>query len=143
MEQKAAPLKRRYCLKCGYDAETAESFCPQCRRRLRTTTETRISGLLQTFAGALLMGLMGYIAVWLVNIVREGQETGHSRFNGTPQQLMVIYAIVGFVLLFGVVSFFAGSWQLFTGKRNRRFVWVVAVMSLVLLLGAGYVIVYF
>jgi hypothetical protein len=86
---------------------------------------------------------MGYIALWLVNIVREGQETGHSRFTGTPQQLMIIYGIVGFIILFGVVSFFAGAWQLVVGKRNKLFIWVVAVMAYILLLGAGYVILYF
>lgn len=90
-----------------------------------------------------MIGLMGFIALWLINIVREGEITGHSRFTGTQQQLMIIFGIVGFVILFGVVSFVAGLWQLIAGKRNKVFIWLVACISFVLLTGAGYVILRF
>ena len=143
MEQRAAPHKRRYCMSCGFDGETASISCPQCSRRLRTTTETRISGLLQTFAGLLLIGLMGFIGQWFYGIVGEVQQNGHGRFNGTDQEMMVMAAIFGFVILFGIVSFVAGLWQLMTGKRNKVLIWLVAGIGLVLALGALYVIYYF
>ena len=90
-----------------------------------------------------MIGLMGFIALWMIDIVRESELTGHSRFNGTQQQLMIIFGIVGFVILFGVVSFVAGLWQLIAGKRNKVFIWLVAGMAFVLLIGAGYVILRF
>ena len=133
MEQ-TAPAKRRYCLKCGFDAETADLLCPNCRRRLRTTTETRLSGTFQAFGGALLIGLMGYISFWLIG------QTGQGRFNGTQQELMLIVGIFAVVILFGIVTFAAGLWQLIVGKRNEVFILIVAQLSFVLLAGALYVI---
>jgi len=132
--EKTASAKRRYCLKCGYDAETAEVLCPNCRRRLRTTTETRLSGFFQAFGGAILIGLMGYISLWLI------EQTNQGRFTGTQQQLYVIVGIFALVILFGFVSFVAGAWQLIVGKRNKVFIWIVALLSFVLLGGALYVI---
>jgi magnesium-transporting ATPase (P-type) len=140
MEQIAVAGKRRYCIKCGYDEVTTTLTCPQCKRPLRTSTETRMSGFFQTFAGALLMGLMVFLLFWLVNVVREGEQTGHSRFTGTQNQLMVIYSVFGFVLVFGLLSFSSGLWQLATGKRNKVFGWLVAFMAMVLLAGVLYVI---
>lgn len=140
MEQTAGPAKRRYCLKCGYDAETAAVNCPQCHRRLRTTTETRIAGLFQTFGGVLLLGLMGFIAYWMLGIVREGAKTGHSRFTGTQEQLMIIFGIIGVVILFGFVSVITGAWQLIFGRRNKVFTWLAALFGIVLLAGALFVI---
>jgi magnesium-transporting ATPase (P-type) len=130
-------------MSCGFDGETESISCPQCRRRLRTTTETRISGLLQTFAGILLIGLMGFIGQWFYGVVREGQQTGHSRFTGTDQQMIVIAAIIAFVMLFGIISFIAGFWQLVTGKRNKLLIWLVAGIGILLALGALYIIYYF
>ena len=139
MEQ-TGPAKQRYCLKCGYDAETAAVNCPQCHRRLRSTTETRISGLFQTFGGILLLGLMGFIAYWMLGIVREGAETGHSRFTGTQEQLMIIFGIIGLVILFGFVSLITGAWQLIVGRRNKVFTWLAAGFGIAMLAGTAFVI---
>src|SRR5437763_768183 len=101
MEQ-TAPATRRYCLKCGFDDATSGRLCPNCRGRLRTATETRLSGFFQAFAGAMLIGLMGYISVWMIG------QNGQARFHGTQQQLMMIAALFAAVIFFGIVSFAAG-----------------------------------
>jgi hypothetical protein len=143
MALKAASHKRRYCMSCGFDGETQSLTCPQCNKLLRSTTETRIAGTLQTFAGVLLIGLMAFIGQWIYGSIHSGEQSGGGRFTGSDQQLMIIFGIVGLVMLFGVVSSLAGLWQLATGKRNKVFIYLVALIGLVLAAAAIYVIVYF
>ena len=86
---------------------------------------------------------MGFIAYWMLGIVREGAETGHSRFTGTQEQLMTIFGIIGLVILFGFVSLITGAWQLIVGCRNKVFTWLAAGFGIAMLAGAAFVILRF
>ena len=68
---------------------------------------------------------------------------GGARFTGTEQQKLIIIGLFASLLLFGVVSFATGMWQLIVGRRNRIFVWSVIASALLVALGGGAVLWFF
>ena len=74
---------------------------------------------------------MGYIAFWMVNLLNNPSSTG-GKFNGTREQLLMIFAIFGLVIVFGMIAFLTGLWQLIFGRRNKIFVWGVAGLGFLL-----------
>ena len=109
----------RNCFKCGFRESTSEKRCPKCSRPLFSATNVRIRGFLMVACGVFLTGVMGWLLVWTSD--RAAAQTG-SRFTGTREQLLTIYGLYGIILLFGVISFVAGMWQLILGSRSKIFV---------------------
>lgn len=142
MDQSVRNLKQRSCFKCGYAAETAETTCPQCRRRLETATATRVRGVFLVFCGTFLIAIVGYIALWAANALDATSSVG-PQFTGTAQEKLLIFALFGCLFIFGCASLLAGLWQLVFGRRNRVFVWCIVGLAILVALAGGAVIVPF
>ena len=93
-------------------------------------------GLFLVVCGVFLMGMMGYITVWMINLLNNPTPNG-GKFTGTNEQLMMIFALFGSVILFGFVSFLTGLWQFILGWRNKLFTWTVVGLGILLFVG-GY-----
>ena len=132
----------RSCYKCGYFGETSNTVCPQCRRTLFTSTNTRIRGGLLAVIGMALMTFAAYLLVWVIAAFGNSGSTG-PRFNGTPQEKLMIVALFSALILFGLFSLITGAWQLIFGRRNRVLAWTVVGIGIVLAVGAGAVIGFF
>lgn len=132
----------RQCFKCGYRAVTPESRCPRCRRRLRSTGEVRGLGLVLMLLGGFITGLMAVIGVFMIGAMSSRSSTG-PRFTGSATEGLAALSIIAFVILFGVVSFIAGLWQLIFGTRNKIFLWTVIVIAVVLYVGGSLVLAIF
>jgi hypothetical protein len=132
-----APIaQQKVCYKCRYEGETAEKLCPRCRKRLHTRGEIRILGGVLAALGAFLVVVMGAITIWSAGMITNSGKPGStSRFTGTKDQMYMMFAIFGFVLLFGFTSLVAGLWQLVFGKRNMILIYVILGLGVLFFVG--------
>jgi cytochrome b len=76
--------------------------------------------------GTGLVAGMAYLIIVIARIIAQSDDpNATSRFTGTPMQALMVYAILGLVLVFGVVSVVAGAWQVRYGTRNP---WLVKLV---------------
>jgi hypothetical protein len=114
------------CPACRQVNSTHYDICPNCGQILHATS-IRVRGAILLVLGLLLAGGMSYLLVWISDIMRHSADPGATtRFNGSPAAAAAILAILGFVLLFGIISTLLGGWMLRYGFRNetlKRLVW--------------------
>jgi hypothetical protein len=136
MNPAAGPAQRKTCYKCHYEAETADRLCPRCRKKLWTRAETRAMGGILAALGAFLVVMMGAIIVFMLGLVSQSARPGPgARFTGTKDEMYLIFAILGFVLLFGFTSLIAGLWQIIFGRRNMLLIYLIIGFGAVFLIG--------
>ena len=128
-------ITSRSCFKCGYFEPTESKTCPNCGRRLFSTTNVRIRGGMLLVIGAFLIAMMSYISYFSV-AAYVGTDPSGSRFTGTREQFMGIAALFGALILFGFVSAVTGIWQLVVGRRNKVLVWLGLALGIALYAGA-------
>ena len=125
------------CYSCGFAGEAAGNKCPNCGGRLRSAKVVRRLGWLQLLIGLFLVGLMGTITYYLAPaLLNPAAATEGSRFTGTPGQALMILALFGLVITFGVGSIASGLWQIATGRRNKWIFILMLALFVVLLLVA-------
>jgi len=125
------------CYSCGFAGEAAGNRCPNCGGRLRSAKVVRRLGWLQLLIGLFLVGLMGTITYYLAPaLLNPAAATEGSRFTGTPGQALMILALFGLVITFGVGSIASGLWQIATGRRNKWIFILMLALFVVLLLVA-------
>jgi hypothetical protein len=118
------------CPACRQVNSTRFDVCPNCGRVLHATA-IRVRGTISLVLGLLLTGGMSYLLVWVATIIRHSADPGATtRFNGGPVAAAGIFALLGFVLAFGLVSSVLGGWMLRYGWRNARLKRLVLVFGL-------------
>jgi hypothetical protein len=131
-------VQYRFCFKCKWEGETAEKLCPRCRRATQTRGFIRATGAVLVALGGFLIVVMGAITIAVISIIEQSGKPGTSaRFTGTKDQMLMIFAIFGFVLLFGFVSVIAGLWQLIFGRRNMILVYFILALGALFLVGGS------
>ncbi|MEP6944584.1 MAG: hypothetical protein ABJA02_01615 [Acidobacteriota bacterium] len=95
---------------------------------MQTTSSIRIRGGILVVCGGLLVPFMGYLAVWMTAAFRD-HDGLHASFKGTQEQMLMIIALIGMLILFGVMAFVTGSYFLIFGRRNKWFVRSVACIG--------------
>lgn len=133
----ATALPHKTCYKCSYEAQTAEIKCPRCRKKLWTRTETRVLGGVLAALGSFLVVVMGAIILFFVGLMSQSGKSSGAKFTGTKNDAVMVFAILGFVLLFGFTSLIAGLWQLIFGRRNMVLIWIVLGLGIIFLVGGS------
>ena len=115
---------------------------------LPQTTQTRgfirATGAALVALGGFLIVIMGAITIAVIGMIGQSGKPGTSaRFTGTKDQMLMMFAVFGFVLLFGFVSVIAGLWQLIFGRRNMILVYFILLLGGVFLIGGGMVQMFF
>ena len=114
------------CPQCQAQAPSWVDWCPGCELRLSKPSRIRALGWMLMVIGSGLVAGMAYLLVVIARIIRNSDDPGATtRFAGTPADALMIYAILGVVLAFGIVSVVSGAWQVRYGTRNPRLVKVV------------------
>ena len=109
------------CAKCSFETTESLSRCPNCGGRLQSARKVRILGWMLLVIGAFLVVSMGALGLYLGKIISQtGESTSTSRFTGGPQDVMLIVAVFGLVISFGIASMAGGVWQIVYGKPNRK-----------------------
>jgi hypothetical protein len=108
------------CPACQQVNSTHYDICPNCGQILHATS-IRVRGTLLVVLGLALAGGMTYLLVWIASIIRHSADPGATtRFTGSPAAAAGIFALLGFVLLFGIISTLLGGWMLRYGWRNAK-----------------------
>lgn len=118
------------CPKC--DFETAESLtkCPNCGRTLQSAKKVRILGWVLVALGSGLVVFMGGLGLVLGNIIaKTGQPGRTTRFTGGPEDVMLMIAVFGLVIAFGLASIAGGVWQIWYGKRSNKVMVLMFVVA--------------
>ncbi|HYE75200.1 MAG TPA: hypothetical protein VEF04_17795 [Blastocatellia bacterium] len=119
------------CPACHQANSTHHDVCPNCGYILHAKS-IRVRGAISIVLGSLLVGGMGYLMVLIATIIRHSNDPGAStRFTGSPSAAAGIFAILGFVLLFGIITTIMGAWMLRYGWRNpklKRIVWIFGII---------------
>lgn len=127
-----------FCFKCKWEGLSAEKLCPRCRKPTQTSGFIRGTGAVLVLLGGFLIAMMSVITVAVIGMIAQSGKPGAtSRFTGTKDQMIMMFAIFGFVLLFGFVSLIAGLWQLILGRRNMILVYFILVLGAVFIVGGS------
>lgn len=82
--------------------------------------------------GTVLAGGMGVITYKFSEMVYHSADPdATSHWNGGQDMLLAAYAIFGLVIVFGVVSFANGVWQILYGRRNWKLSYLVLGLAIV------------
>ena len=126
-----SPPVRRTCPKCGYIRETGETNCADCGKPLQKVSTVRISGVLLVVMGTLLLGIMGWLSLWIYGAISPVANAA-SRFNGDPKDILFIIFAFGLVVSISLAALAGGLWQIIFGKRNKLIVFVVFGLGIIL-----------
>jgi hypothetical protein len=121
------------CSKCDFRAPDKATRCPQCGGWIRRAQRIRRLGVVMIFIGIVLVGMMGTITVLLAPMMLSaGTSTSGAKFEGTPEQGLLILGLFGLIIVFGLVAIAAGVFQIVTGRRSIWIVILVIGLALVL-----------
>ena len=101
-------------------------------REPQSPATIRVLGGVLFFIGILLVGGMGAIMGWMNKAINNPSST--TKFTGTSDQKMVAFLILGAVMAFGCSSFIAGIYQFATGRRNKKLIWLMLGIWIVLVI---------
>ena len=123
------------CYNCGYETHKLRSHCPKCGTALQSRRWSRRFGLLLVIGGVSICGLMGFVLLELgPSLINPGSAAGGTRFSGTPAKARMVLAIFAVVLAFGLTALGYGLWQMFTGRRSKRVIYLVVALAALLML---------
>lgn len=92
--------------------------------------------------GVFLFAIVGYISIWMLDVIYN-TGPGKAQFTGTDQEKYGILALFAAILIFGVGSFLAGSWQAALGRRNKTLSWILVGFGALIYVGGGLIAVYY
>ncbi|MEO6365309.1 MAG: hypothetical protein ABIO38_04565 [Luteimonas sp.] len=118
------------CWRCGFETYKYRSQCERCGGSLQSRRWSRRFGFVLTLCGLFLTSLMGVVIHWMVpRLLHAGVDVDGSRFTGTEMQALGSFAVVGAVFVFGATALGYGIWQMATGRRDRRVVFVMIAIA--------------
>ena len=129
----------RQCFGCNFEAVSAETACPRCRKKaFFTAGNIRTRGIILVALGLFIAGLIGAVCVVVGLIVlNAANDPSKSRQLAEDQHILLAAAgLFAVLILFGFHMVISGGWMLAFGKRNRHTVWVMWIL-LALILGIG------
>ncbi len=126
------------CVKCGFQTYKYGSRCPGCGGSMSTRRWARRFGRILVIFGILISGVMGTVVYDTAPmLLHPGAEISGTRFSGTRVESLLVMGMFAIVLAFGLTALCYGIWQVRTGKRDRRVVFGILALWLVLLVIAG------
>lgn len=117
------------CPACGHRTHMFRATCPECGAGIVSRRWTRRYGWVLAVLGGLLTAGMA-ILLWKLSpmLANPGVTYGKTRFAGSFVQALVVWAVLGAVLAFGLTALGGGAWQVATGRRNLRVAWVLSTI---------------
>jgi MFS family permease len=106
---------------------------------LHTVVATRIRGLLMMLCGVFLMAMIGYISIWMLDVIYD-PGSSKAQFTGTRQEKLGIFALFAGIIIFGLGSFLTGAWQAAFGRRNKTLSWIVVGLGILIFVGGSAIV---
>src|SRR6266542_743362 len=121
------------CSKCDFKPADKATKCPQCGGWIRRAQRIRRLGIVAVVLGVFLVGMMAVITAVVAPIMLSaGSETNGAKFEGTPEQGLLILGLFGVIFVFGLVAIASGIFQIVTGRRSLVIVVIVIALAAVL-----------
>jgi hypothetical protein len=137
MSQNIIQLPRRICFKCSHEENIGQTLCPRCGGQMRTPRNIRVRGFILTLLSGFLIVFMSWIAFYIYNVIQQSNKPGAgARFTGSQEDLVMIIAVFGLVILFGAIGLITGLWQVIFGRRNKILVYILLAIGVVLFIGS-------
>ena len=131
----------KFCFKCKWEGETAETLCPRCRRKLKTRSFIRVTGIILTMLGGFLVVVLSAIIFWMWAVIQQtGKPGSTTHFNGTKADMVMAFSILGAVLMFGFVALITGLYQAIIGRRNIILIYIMLTLAAILYIGGNIVL---
>ena len=133
------PSVFRECFKCTFKGETSETTCPSCGRKLYGPKEIRNRGIVQVLSGGFLVVFMGAIAFFVSSMLAGSMRdpANAKKIQEQASTFVVIYAIFGMVIVFGLHGLIMGIYQIATGRRSKVLIWIMWILMFGLLFVVG------
>src|SRR5262249_35234613 len=130
-------VEHKTCFRCNYEADTAESICPRCGKTLKGSRSLRVRGGILIACGGFLIVFVAAIAAFVAYLYFGGaMQIPHAEAARTAMMMMLIFAVLGFVILFGILSFINGIYMFKTGRRSLVLMWIMIGMVILLVFGS-------
>ena len=114
------------CWSCGYQTHRYVSTCERCGAGMLSKRWSRRFGVVLMLLGLPLALGMAWVLAWMwPTLTHPGIQIGSTRFDGSAAQASGIIALLSAVLVFGAIAFLYGLWQVVTGRRNIKVVYVL------------------
>jgi hypothetical protein len=116
---------------CGHVSHEGAKRCPACAKPMYSARAIRLQGWVLLVLSAVLLGLLGYVAVEIWPLLTGASPPGGPTFTGTREQ-----AETGLTVLAGAIAFSIGMGamglvQVIAARRHR---WLtIAVFAMVVL----------
>jgi hypothetical protein len=125
------------CIACGHQTYRYVSRCPQCGGSMQTRRWSRRLGWVLIGCGVILTAMMGTL-IWYTApmLLQPGKSFDGTRFDGGPGMALVVLAIFGAVLAFGVTALGYGVFEVRTGRRDKRVIYAMLGLWTLLLMVA-------
>ena len=107
----------------------------------QSPTTIRVLGGVLTLIGMMLVAGMGTLMIWMNNLMNNGSST--TKWTGSQDQKTITFLILGSVMAFGFSALLAGIWQLLTGTRSKKLVWLMIGLWGILMISTWVVQIYF
>src|SRR5215218_712637 len=101
-QETPAKTVKRNCPKCGWIRDTADTKCPDCGKLLQSVAKIRGIGVFLVILGTGLLGIMGWLSLWMYNAMTATGGSG-ATFNGGPKDMGLIIFVFALVVLISVV----------------------------------------
>ena len=137
-ELKTAPNgENKECFKCSFRGETADANCPKCGKKLRTSKNIRVRGVIQLVTGLFLVVMMAGLSVFIWYLTHNASLSPDEARRIAEQRTMFMgmyefFAIIG---LFGLNGIVMGAWQIAFGRRNKPLIWLMFALLALILIG--------
>jgi cytochrome bd-type quinol oxidase subunit 2 len=130
------PAEYKECFKCSFRGETDRESCPQCGKKLRTSKNIRVRGVIQIVTGVILVLMMAALSFFIGVLVTKGAADPETAKKMADQRsfLLTVYLLFGVLALFGLNGIVMGTWQAITGRRNKVLMWIMFVLLALILI---------
>jgi hypothetical protein len=124
------------CFKCSFRGETDQANCPKCGKVLRTARNIRVRGIIQVVTGLFLIAMMAGLAIFIGVLMNNAARDPSTAQKIADQGAIftAVYFLFGVIALFGLNGVVMGTWQIFFGRRNRVFIWIMFVLLALILI---------
>jgi len=137
-ELKTAPNgEYKECFKCSFRGETADANCPKCGKKLRTSKNIRVRGVIQLVTGLFLVVMMAGLSVFIWYLTHNASLSPDEARRIAEQRTMFMgmYAFFAIIGLFGLNGIVMGAWQIAFGRRNKPLIWLMFALLALILIG--------
>jgi uncharacterized paraquat-inducible protein A len=131
-------VEHKTCFRCSYETDTSETICPRCGKTLKSSKNLRVRGGILIACGGFLIVFVTAIAGFLAYLFFGGvMKVPQAEAAKTGMMMFLIFGLLGFIVLFGILALINGIYMLKTGRRSLVLMWLMLGMVFIMIFGGA------